>query len=146
VARRVWRELIQRLTPDCEFAPPATAAQLAAAERALGATLPADLRAILQEANGVTARHGLGLVWPAERIAADNLAFRSNAEFRELYMPFDHLLFLGDDGSGDQFAFRILAGGVQPDNVYRWVHESDAREWFAGDIRDYLARALGHES
>jgi hypothetical protein len=83
---------------------------------------------------------------PVERIEADNLAFRSNPDFCELYMPFDHLLFFGDEGSGDQFAFRILAGGVQSDNVFQWVHENDSRQWFAGDIRDYLARALGHES
>jgi cell wall assembly regulator SMI1 len=49
--RSSWRELVQRLTPDCEFAPPATVAQLADAERALGAALPADLRALLLETN-----------------------------------------------------------------------------------------------
>lgn len=91
-------------------------------------------------------RHEISLVWPVERIEADNLAFRSNPDFRELYMPFDPLLFVGDDGGGDQFGFRILAGEIQPDNVYRWVHENDSRQWFAGDLRDYLARALGHES
>src|SRR5207244_1879500 len=137
VARRVWRELAQRLTPDCEFAPPATVAQLAAAERAIGVALPADLRSLLLESNGVVGQYGLGLVWPVERIEADNVAFRANPDFRELYMPFDPLLFFGDEGGGDQYAFRILAGAVQPDNVYQWVHENDSRQWFAGDLRDY---------
>jgi hypothetical protein len=146
VAEGIWRELVHRLTSDGQFQPPATTSQIAAASRALGGALPHDLSSLLLESNGIVGRYGLALVWPVERIEADNLAFRVNADFRELYMPFDHLLFFGEDGSGDQYAFRILAGSVQWDNVYQWVHENDSREWFAGDLRDYLARALGHDS
>src|SRR5207248_6217932 len=100
-----WRELVQRLSPDCTFTTPATPAQLRAAERALGVGLPDDLRGLLLETNGIVGRYGIGLVWPVERIAADNVAFRANADFRGLYMPFDHLLFFADEGSGDQYAF-----------------------------------------
>ncbi|MDY3557350.1 SMI1/KNR4 family protein [Gemmata sp. JC717] len=137
---------MQRLFRGCEFSPPTNAARITAAERVLGAALPSDLRYLLLESNGLVGRHGISLVWPVERIETDNLAFRSNPDFRELYMPFDSLLFVGDDGGGDQFGFRILAGEVQPDNVYRWVHENDSRQWFAGELRDYLARALGHDT
>jgi hypothetical protein len=144
--RRSWRALVRRLANGCEFSPPATPVQLAAAERTLGVVLPDDLRELLAETNGIVGPAGSGLIWPVQRIEADNTAFRANLDFRDLYMPFDPLLFFGDQGGGDQFAFRILAGTVQTPDVYEWVHENDSRQWFAGDLRDYLARALGHAS
>jgi hypothetical protein len=134
----VWRELIQRLTADPKFAPPASLHSLAFAERALGVELPTELRALLLESNGVLAQYGLGLIWPVERIQADNLAFRSNADFRELYMPFDHLLFFADAGNGDQFAFAVLAGKVRNSDVFAWNHEDDSRTFAAPSLERYL--------
>jgi len=108
--------------------------------------LPDYLRDLLLETNGIWGPSGSGLIWAAEKIISENITFRTFSDFRELYMPFDHLFFFADDGSGDQFAFRILAGKIRYQDVYRWVHENDSREWFAGDLRDYLARCLGHDS
>jgi hypothetical protein len=133
-----WRELVQRLSADCKFSPRATAAQLAALERALRVTLPADLRSLLLESNGVVGQHGLRLVWPIERIESDNATFRGNADFRELYMPFDHLLFFADAGNGDQFAYAVLAGEVRRDDVFVWNHENDSRTWAAPTLERYL--------
>jgi hypothetical protein len=138
VARRSWRELVLRLTPHCKFSPPATATQIATAERALGTALPAELRSLLLETNGIVGQYGLGLVWPVERITADNVAFRSNADFRELYMPFDPLLFFADAGNGDQFAFCVLAGEVRKTDVFVWNHEEDSRAWSAPSLERYL--------
>src|SRR5258708_11819870 len=138
MARVVWRELIQRLTSDCEFAPPASPSQIAGAEIALGVTLPDELRGLLSESNGVAGEYGLGLVWPVERIEADNLAFRSNVTFRNLYMPFDHLLFFGDAGNGDQFAYAVLASEVRRADVFAWNHEDDSRTWVAPSLEKYL--------
>jgi hypothetical protein len=45
------------------------------------------------------------------------------------------LLFFGDHGGGDQFAF---AG----DRVVVWEHETDARREVADGLRDYLTRSL----
>jgi hypothetical protein len=134
----MWRELIQRLTGECRFASPASASQLAATEGALGVALPAELRALLSESNGVNGQYGLGLVWPVERIAVDNVAFRSNADLRELYMPFDPLLFFADAGNGDQFAFRVLIGAVRHPDVFVWNHEDDSRTWVAPSLEKYL--------
>jgi SMI1-KNR4 cell-wall len=111
----MWRELIQSLTADCEFSDPVTPVELRNAELALGVSLPTDLRGLMCESNGVFAEYKLGLVWPLERIVNDNLSFRRNADFRELYMPFDHLLFFADAGNGDQFAFAIKGGVVCQD-------------------------------
>ncbi len=138
MARPAWRELVQRLTPDCEFSPPASPVQITAAEQGLCAALPADLRSLLSESNGIAGEYGLGLVWPVERIAADNLAFRANADFAELYMPFDPLLFFADAGNGDQFAFCLLAGEVRKDDVFVWNHEDDSRTWAAPSLERYL--------
>lgn len=135
----MWRELIQQLTGECEFAPPASSDQIATAEISLGVNLPDPLRELLSETDGVQGEYGLGLVWPAKRIVEDNLMFRGNEEFRDLYMPFNHLLFFGDAGNGDQFAFPIDADGVihRPD-VFAWNHENDSRIWVAPSMKVYL--------
>lgn len=135
----MWKELIQRLTSECEFAPPASPGQVASAEKSLGVELPDPLRALLHETNGVEGEYGLGLVWPVERIVEDNLAFRDNGNFRSLYMPFSHLLFFADAGNGDQFSFPVQADGVshRPD-VFAWSHEDDSRNWVAPSLKDYL--------
>jgi hypothetical protein len=135
----MWKELIQPLTRECEFAPPASVGQVTTAELALGVKLPDALRDLLCETNGVNGEYGLGLVWPVERIVADNLAFREYESFRELYMPFTHLLFFADAGNGDQFAFPIHADGVihRPD-IFAWNHEEDSRSWVAPSMKEYL--------
>jgi len=134
----MWQELIRRLTTDCKFNPPVSASQLAVTERVLGMALPDGLRDLLLESNGVAGEYGLGLIWPVERIETDNLAFRSKAHFRELYMPFDHLLFFADAGNGDQFAFPVLAGEVRRPDVFAWDHEDDSRSWVAPSLEKYL--------
>jgi hypothetical protein len=73
-----------------------------------------------------------------ERIVSDNLRFRAYPDFRELDMPFDHLLFFADAGNGDQFAHAICAGTVRRPDVFVWNHEDDSRSWVAPDIYTYL--------
>jgi hypothetical protein len=131
----VWRDLIARLEPAATFAAGATESDLAAAEAALGASLPADLRTCLSETNGVRGRHGLGLIWSCQRIASDNATFRTNSDFGKLYMPFDPLLFFADAGNGDQFA---LLATIDRDDVFVWNHETDSRTWGASNLAQYL--------
>lgn len=143
----MWKEFIERIAPGCEFLPPTNAQAIHEAEESLSIKFPDDLRELLLEANGIWGPGGaFGLIWSVERIVKDNTTFRTYPDFRSLYMPFDHLLFFGDDGSGDQFAFRILAGTVNDLNVYRWVHENDSREWAASGMHDYVARSLRYRS
>lgn len=140
----MWVDLINTLSDGCEIAPPAGEEPITNAEQRLGVRLEPDLRDLLRECNGIVGPSGTGLVWPIERISRDNLQFRSNSDFKGLYMPFDHLLFIGDDGSGDQYAFRVLEGKIERySDIYEWVHENDSRTWFAGCLRDYLERSLG---
>jgi hypothetical protein len=133
----MWRELVERVYPDHQFRGGATEAALLDAETRLGNQLPADLRGILAESDGVFGEYSLGLVWPVSRIVEDNLNFRSNPDFRELYMPFDQLLFFGDAGNGDQFAFRLVSVLWDKD-IFAWDHENDSRTWVAPDLGRYL--------
>lgn len=132
----MWIELIKALTPEAEFQSPAADEAIRACEEALGNRLHPDLAALLRETNGVDGEYGLGLIWPVERIAADNVELRTTPRFAELYMPFDPLLFFADAGNGDQFAFVVQPSGR--DDVFAWNHEDDSREWVAPRLEEYL--------
>src|SRR5688572_3584553 len=138
----MWRELVSQLFGAARFRAPAAAHELQEVESALRVTLPADLRSLLLESNGVAAYYSAPLVWSAAEMIEQNLLFRRNPDFRDLYMPFDALFFFGAEGNGDQFAYRILDGEIREPWIYEWSHESDNREWFAHDLRDYFARSV----
>jgi hypothetical protein len=139
-----WKHLISAITTDAEFNSPVSATDFAAVEQQLKLSLPAELRELMLESNGITADYNV--VWSIGDIQRRNLEFRALKGFRELYMPFDHLLFFGDDGGGDQFAFAVQADGIihNPD-IYRWEHETDARSWFAGRLEQFFARILNRK-
>jgi hypothetical protein len=134
----MWREHIEKLEPDHEFFPSLTWAELTSSEDRLGLRFPDELRSLLQESNGVHGQYGLGLIWPIERIIADNLRFRTHPDFGDLYMPFDCLLFFADAGNGDQFAFPIQNGRTRRNDVFVWNHEDDSRTWVAPSLSKYL--------
>ncbi|MFE3658415.1 SMI1/KNR4 family protein [Streptomyces sp. NPDC059165] len=137
----MWRESAAEAFAGVELTDPVGAEALADAEQRLGRSLPSELREFLLESNGLIGRSGVDSVWPLERIVSGNINFRSDVSMRDLYMPFDPLLFFGDNGGGDQFAFV-----QQPDrpDIFVWEHESDSRRWVANDLRDYLRRSLAH--
>ncbi len=134
----MWRESIFKLSEDCRFNPPAAFAEILAVEKALAVTLPDELKDLLKETNGVSDKYGSGLIWSAERIQDDNMEFRTISDFKDLYMPFDHLLFFADAGNGDQFAFTILNDEIRRNDVFVWNHEDDSRTWAANSLKHYL--------
>ncbi|NXY96848.1 SMI1/KNR4 family protein [Streptomyces sp. BR123] len=135
----MWREQILEATADAELGAPAGEGALAAVERALGQSLPPQLAALLRECNGVRGRYGLDVVWSAERIAKANADFRAARDFAELYMPFEPLMFFGDNGGGDQFAF---VRTPQRNEVFVWDHETDSRYLVSYGLDQYIQRAL----
>jgi hypothetical protein len=135
--RRDWKQLILRVEPDATFQEPASVKSLRALETGLDVTLPPDLRELLQVSDGVEGSYGLGVIWPCARILEDNTRFRESKQFRELYMPFDSLLFFADAGNGDQFAYPIATSIHRPD-VFVWNHEDDSRTWVAPGLAEYL--------
>jgi hypothetical protein len=139
----MWKDAAQQGCSGAEFDVPVDAPDLRAAELRLGRRLPAALADLLQETNGIRGPYGLDTVWPLERIVVDNLRFWSDPTFADLYMPFEPLLFFGDNGGGDQFAF-VRVPADRPD-VFVWEHENDSRRWVARDLRDYIDRSLTAE-
>jgi hypothetical protein len=133
-----WLNILQDLRPSVELASGANAERIFSCEQALGLSLPDDLRSLLLVSDGVLGEYKLDLVWPVSRIEGDNISFRSNPDFRELYMPFDSLLFFGDAGNGDQFAFPLQFGEARRSDVFVWSHEDDSRSWVAPSLRKYL--------
>ena len=133
-----WREFIQSLTQDVAFHSSASREEIERAESSLDVVLPDELKGLLQESNGIEGSYGHGLIWNVDRITKDNLFFRQFSEYKDLYMPFDHLLFFADAGNGDLFAFAVLNGKIQKSDVYVWNHEDDSRQWVAPSLEVYL--------
>jgi hypothetical protein len=143
---RSWKELVTQATTEATFVAAAPAGAIAAVEQTLGVRLPQALREVLLESDGVTADYCSGVVWPLADILRRNQELRRAGSFRDLYMPFDNLLFFGDDGGGDQFAFAIQADGqIHNPDVFRWEHETDARSWFAAHLEAYFTSRLNQD-
>jgi hypothetical protein len=149
----MWRAAIRKCQPPLEpiagndsgpeFFPGATPEDLAAVEQQLGVNLPASLRELLCETNGVLVMFGQHLIWSTDEIVRRNVEMRTPA-YQEGYMPFDHLLFFGDAGvDGIQFAFAINKGKIQREDVYMWNPYDDTRAWEATSLRMYIEWWLG---
>jgi hypothetical protein len=83
----MWKEIIRSLWAGCRFLAPTDSKTIRQAEEQLSILFPADLRELLLETNGIWGPYGTGLIWPIERIVADNTEYRTRRDFRELYMP-----------------------------------------------------------
>ncbi|WP_409340475.1 SMI1/KNR4 family protein [Paenibacillus sp. MBLB4367] len=134
----MWMDLIKELTNDIKFHVPVTESQLLEVESLLQVDLPDSLKEFLLESNGVIGEYGCDIIWTLERIKKDNQEFRKNNDFKELYMPFDHLLFFSDAGNGDQFAFPILNGKIVKEDIYVWNHEDDSRTWISSSLSSFI--------
>ncbi|PRY00826.1 SMI1/KNR4 family protein [Allonocardiopsis opalescens] len=139
----MWKELTGRLYPDAEFAAPASDAEIDRIERRLGQAVPEDLRELLRQSDGVRAEYGSGLVWSVREIIEENTEFRSNADFAELYRPFDRLMLIGDNGGGDRFGY--ARGPAERPDVFAWDHETDERTCVARSLQDYLECRAGSD-
>jgi hypothetical protein len=128
-----------RLLPEAQVESGVAPSDLDAAARALGEVLPGDLSSLLMETNGIIGANELDVVWTLARIIEDNRIFRTSSDLSELYLPFDGLLFFGDNGGGDQFAF-VLRDNRR--DIFIWDHENDSRYWVAGHLESYLTNAL----
>ncbi|WP_043262669.1 SMI1/KNR4 family protein [Streptomyces sp. CT34] len=135
----MWKHVALEVFPEAGFREPTEASQLTEAETRLGRTLPEELKQLLLESDGVIGPTHVDTVWTIDQIVEQNLLFWSDESFAQLYMPFDALLFFGDDGGGDQFAF--VQKPQRPD-VFVWEHETDSRRWVANNLQDFLRRSL----
>jgi hypothetical protein len=123
-----------------ELKPAAAEDAVALVEERLRQSLPQSLRSLLGASDGISAEYGVEIVWSADRILVENISMRNNEQFRSLYMPFDPLLFFGDNGGGDQFAFVRTPAR---DDVFIWGHETDSRNWISPSLESFLRSYLG---
>ncbi|MFZ4154862.1 SMI1/KNR4 family protein [Streptomyces pseudogriseolus] len=137
----MWRDLIESF-PSAESDGPADPSLLDRIESELGQSLPSDLRSFLLESDGLTDEYGTDVVWSSQRILDDNRNFRGDEQFRSLYMPFDSLMFFGDNGGGDQFAFVRVP---ERNEVFVWDHETDSRNLVSPNLESYLRSVLGSD-
>ncbi|MFH8684023.1 SMI1/KNR4 family protein [Streptomyces lydicus] len=138
----MWREMIAGFGGQVDFHGPADSHILDQIEQQLDQPLPTPLKQLLLESDGLDDEFGTEVIWSAQRILDDNQQFRTEASFRDLYMPFDDVLFFGDNGGGDQFAF---VRNPQRNDVFVWDHETDSRNWVSGSLEDYLHRSIQAE-
>jgi hypothetical protein len=134
----MWLENVSKLSEDCKFHPSAKLDEINKVELALEVSFPEELKNLLQESKGIEGSYSLGLIWNIERIKQDNLSFRKSQVFKDLYMPFDNLLFFADAGNGDQFALTIINKEIRNPDIFVWNHENDSREWIAPSLDKYL--------
>ncbi|WP_210471531.1 SMI1/KNR4 family protein [Sporosarcina sp. 6E9] len=134
----MWKEYIQNVTSGYHFAKPARKSDIHHIKEKLGVELPTDLLELLNETNGVFDAFDCPLIWSTNQIIEDNLFFRSFEDYKDIYMPFDHLLSFSDAGNGDLFGYPILNGSIQRDDVFVWDHESDSRKWVASSLKDFI--------
>lgn len=134
----MWKKYIESLSKEYHFNAPATSAQLTRIKQQLNVELPSKLVELFNETNGVFDTHGCPLIWSTEQIIEDNLFYRNFEEYKDCFMPFDHLLFFSDAGNGDLFGFSILNGCIQKDDIFVWNHEDDSRSWIASSLEAFI--------
>jgi hypothetical protein len=136
-------QLIANFDIECRFYGPASESDILTIQTRLAIGLPEQLEELLLETNGVSGGGG-ELVWSTDEIVRQNLFFRNDEQLRDLFMPFDNLLFFGDNGSGDVFGYAITASGRIDcrGRIYMREHEVDGRSWYADRLEHYLERML----
>jgi hypothetical protein len=112
VAEIDWRQLLS-VDDGYELRPGAAAGEVAAAETALAAVFPADLRQLYLVSNGVFDRPGQWFViWPLPKVVTRN----REAWQQDGSLARRELIGFGDDGTGDPFCVPRNGGS----SVYAW--------------------------
>jgi hypothetical protein len=135
-----WLRGLDSLGDTVSLSEPVNIDALADAEERLGLMLPDDLRSLLHESDGINGAGRGEPVWPVERIAEENLLLRSAGSTPALPDGADDdLLFFGDAGQGQLFAYELDSGGeVSDPDVFVWQAGSGEAVWIASDLQSLL--------
>lgn len=134
----MWKNYIEKISKEYHFKAPATNSEITLIKKELNIELPKKLLNLLNETNGVFDKFDCPLIWSTGKIVEDNLFFRNFDDYKDIYMPFDNLMFFSDGGNGDLFGFAILNGSIQKEDIYVWNHEDDSRTWIASSLEDFI--------
>jgi len=104
--------------------------------------LPGELEELYKQSNGISEKlrgRTIGeAIWSVEEVIKQNIEFRSLTAFRQLYMSFDQLLFIGGIGNGDLYGYRVLYGNFNASDIYLWNHENDNRTCIVPDLASFI--------
>jgi len=134
----MWKDYIGAISIEHSFTQPASIGEIAQIKKKLNVELPKKLLELYSETNGVFDSFNCPLIWSTSQIVEDNSFFRNFKDYKDIYMPFDHLLFFSDNGCGDLFGYRILSGSIQTEDIYVWNHEDDSRTWVAPSLELFI--------
>lgn len=134
----MWKGYISSVSKNSFFKPPASNAEIIQISEGLNVKLPNKLFDLYNETNGVFDSFGCPLIWSTSQIVKDNLFFRNFSDYKDIYMPFDHLLFFSDNGCGDLYGYKILNGSIQTEDIYVWNDEDDSRTWVASSLEVFI--------
>ena len=134
----MWEDYISTISKEYSFKPPVPKTDITQITRELNVDLPKELLELYNETNGVFDTFNCPLVWSTSQVLEDNLFFRNFIDYKDIYMPFDHLLFFSDNGCGDLFGYRILNGYIHTEDIYVWNHEDDSRIWVASSLEKFI--------
>lgn len=146
----MWRELIQTLAQDSEntyeFAPAATYFQLERIEQLFNVKLPATLRQLLLETNGVRQvmfyndeRVPVGqIIWDTESVQRQNRKMRTDPAYQDFYLSFDTLFFFGSPNTDSvRFALSIHETQVT-EIIVAWYATDDRRVQVATSLQTFI--------
>jgi hypothetical protein len=130
-----------------EFYPAASAASIADAEATLGAALPASIRSLLFETNGVMDMmaidggewfESMWLLWTIEEIVEQNRFYRAATGDGKFDRDFRNLVFFAGAGTdGILFAFSVDDGVCAP-RVVVWHPIMDELDELAPSLEAFL--------
>ncbi len=130
----MWRDFLGEL--GLELREPAADADIALAERELGAVWPKELRELLLETDGVFDEAGFAVVRPVRDIVSSTRdMWRLDNE--QLYMTLRPHLFFAQEANGDEYFYRVV-GDERDWDVFAWLHEDDSRTNYAFGMRAYV--------
>ena len=135
-------DIFYKIKDNCRLNNPASESDISQLEAKLNLNLPLEFATLLRKANGISDKFGTDLVWSTDKIFEQNIEFRANKSFKELYMSFENLLFFSEEGNGDLYAFVVLKNIINRDDIFLWEHETDSRVWFASNFEEFLERRL----
>jgi hypothetical protein len=144
-----WKDYIMTIASranqdtNFDFNPPVTGKLFTELRSELSLqNLPDELVELYKQTNGVDEKMkgvNIGeLVWPIEKVINSNKEFRHAADFKELYMSFNQLMFFSDAGNGDLFCFVALNGTFHRFDIFVWNHENDSRTWVAPNLTKFI--------
>lgn len=134
----MWKNYIHSISKEYNFRDPAAESEITQIKEELNVELPEKLIKLFDETNGVFDIYDFPLIWSAEQMIEENLFYRNDEEYKNIFMPFDHLLFFASAGNGDLFGYAILNGHIQKEDIYVWDHEDDSRRWIASSLEEFI--------